>query len=133
VSQWYIFNDFTINPIPPEEAVWFNLKWKIPCIICFTAEKLPLNLEKLTLKVFYFDGNIKVDSSIDDFLLETSRNRFLAVPKRLSAMLHSAESRLRAMRQSAEFLQKVSTTTLRYATQREIQVEIFWPTLRYAA
>jgi hypothetical protein len=51
VSQWYIFNDFTINPIPPEEAVWFNLKWKIPCIICFTAEKLPLNLEKLTLKV----------------------------------------------------------------------------------
>lgn len=50
VSQWYIFNDFTINPIPPEEAVWFNLKWKIPCIICFTAEKLPATLEKLVFK-----------------------------------------------------------------------------------
>ena len=56
VSQWYIFNDFTINPIPPEEAVWFNLKWKIPCIICFTADKLPFNLEKLTFKVGTFVG-----------------------------------------------------------------------------
>ena len=53
VSQWYIFNDFTINPIPPEEAVWFNLKWKIPCIICFTADKLPANLDKLTYKVSF--------------------------------------------------------------------------------
>jgi len=51
VSQWYIFNDFTINPIPPEEAVWFNLKWKIPCIICFTADLLPSSLEKLFYKV----------------------------------------------------------------------------------
>jgi hypothetical protein len=46
-------------------------------------------------------------------------------------VLHNAKSRLPAMRYSAEFLRKISS--LRYATQCEIQVKIFWPNLRNAA
>jgi hypothetical protein len=52
---------------------------------------------------------------------------------RLRVMPHSAESRLRAMRHSKEFLEKISSSTPRYATQREIQFKIFWSTPRYAA
>jgi hypothetical protein len=35
------------------------------------------------------------------------------------------------MQQSTEFLQKNLSLTPRYETQREIQVKIFWSTLRY--
>jgi PAB-dependent poly(A)-specific ribonuclease subunit 2 len=47
VSQWYIFNDFTITPIPQQEATWFNLKWKIPCILCFAAAEVPKSLMEM--------------------------------------------------------------------------------------
>jgi hypothetical protein len=40
-------------------------------------------------------------------------------------MPHSAESRLPAMH-SAEFLERISSPTTRYATQREIQLKILW-------
>lgn len=37
VSQWYVFNDFSVNTISPAEAVWFNLAWKQPCIFFYAA------------------------------------------------------------------------------------------------
>jgi hypothetical protein len=37
------------------------------------------------------------------------------------------------MRHGVEFLQKISSLTPRYATQREIQLENFWSSPRFAA
>ena len=33
-----------------KEAVWFNLKWKIPCVLCFTAQTLAPQLQSLQYK-----------------------------------------------------------------------------------
>jgi len=39
-SQWYLFNDFAITPISPNDAVHFSLDWKIPCAVVFTRRDI---------------------------------------------------------------------------------------------
>ncbi|KAI5919619.1 PAB-dependent poly(A)-specific ribonuclease subunit PAN2 [Camillea tinctor] len=34
-SQWYIFNDFYVKPIPSKEALTFNTSWKTPSVITY--------------------------------------------------------------------------------------------------
>ncbi|XP_027041539.1 PAN2-PAN3 deadenylation complex catalytic subunit PAN2-like isoform X1 [Pocillopora damicornis] len=39
-SQWYLFNDFAITPISPNDAVHFSLDWKLPCAVVFTRRDI---------------------------------------------------------------------------------------------
>ncbi|KAI1371056.1 PAB-dependent poly(A)-specific ribonuclease subunit PAN2 [Hypoxylon crocopeplum] len=37
-SQWYLFNDFYVKPIPPQEALTFNTSWKTPSVIAYQVK-----------------------------------------------------------------------------------------------
>ncbi|CAH0563719.1 unnamed protein product [Brassicogethes aeneus] len=61
-TKWYLFNDFSIYPIPVQEAVWFSLDWKTPCVLYYTTPEVieaKTDVQKpLTREVFTEDACI---------------------------------------------------------------------------
>ncbi|KAI0009250.1 PAB-dependent poly(A)-specific ribonuclease subunit PAN2 [Xylariaceae sp. FL0662B] len=59
-SQWYLFNDFHVKPIPPVEALTFNTTWKTPSVITYQAKSANNQLDSswkrnLDTRLLYLD------------------------------------------------------------------------------
>ncbi|OTB10381.1 hypothetical protein K445DRAFT_322985 [Daldinia sp. EC12] len=59
-SQWYLFNDFYVKPIPPQEALTFNTSWKTPSVITYQIKSANNQLDStwkqnLDSRLLYLD------------------------------------------------------------------------------
>lgn len=50
VSQWYIFNDFSITTILPSEATAVHPSWKLPCVLFFQSRETSAEIAELEYK-----------------------------------------------------------------------------------
>ncbi|KAH3783339.1 hypothetical protein DPMN_161276, partial [Dreissena polymorpha] len=74
-TQWYLFNDFSISDVEKEEAVRFNLEWRVPCTIYFIRRNIK---EHYDLKV-----RNPINSSVlsdDAFLINPERRKLTFSP-----------------------------------------------------
>lgn len=47
-QRWYLFNDFNICPVPAQEAVWFSLDWKTPCVLYYSTGEVTSSQTEIT-------------------------------------------------------------------------------------
>merc|ERR1711988_1134534 len=64
VSQWYVFNDFSITTITASEAMAVHPSWKIPCILFYQTKSIDASLREIcftnpiTSEVFMEDKSL---------------------------------------------------------------------------
>jgi len=52
-----------VTPVPQQEAVWFSLDWKVPCVLYWTNRDIPEDvappvINPITLDVFGEDNSL---------------------------------------------------------------------------
>ncbi|KAF4632859.1 hypothetical protein G7Y89_g5257 [Cudoniella acicularis] len=61
-SQWHLFNDFLVRPIKAEEALTFNMSWKVPSVITYQVKAANNRIDNswkqnLDTSLLYIDHN----------------------------------------------------------------------------
>jgi PAB-dependent poly(A)-specific ribonuclease subunit 2 len=73
-GQWYIFNDFSIHPVSVQEAVWFTLDWKVPCVLFYKSVELSQNDSKAPL--YQYTNPFSNDLFSDPYFLPNLKGNF---------------------------------------------------------
>ncbi|XP_065648134.1 PAN2-PAN3 deadenylation complex catalytic subunit PAN2 isoform X2 [Hydra vulgaris] len=72
-DHWYLFNDFAIAPISENEAVTFNLSWKVPCILMYARQDID-SLHNLEIKPKFDSSLLFAERSLATRQARFSRN-----------------------------------------------------------
>ncbi|TGO70876.1 hypothetical protein BELL_0652g00040 [Botrytis elliptica] len=64
-SQWHLFNDFLVTPIPKEDALSFNSSWKLPSVITYQVKETNNRIDNswkdnLDTSLLFADENTRV-------------------------------------------------------------------------
>ena len=86
VSQWYIFNDFSINMVTQDEALSVNLSWKIPVVLFYQARELPKTIQDIEFVQPITAEVFSEDKSLTQNRADRNRKRMTFIPLQADEM-----------------------------------------------